>query len=254
MLAEQVDCFQLALDLVYLGERFIRPSTARLEELMRYLITLLIFGFAASLSACGNVDNGTANEEATGTNAQSELGKTVHEEMRKDEPQEIKLPAARTPTEHTIRINAEMGAILPLDDQQDFEDAQRGFIGAIDGGIIKNEEGRVVWDLTQYEFIDGEAPGSVNPSLWRQSKLNMYHGLFEVVDGLYQVRGYDLAVMTVIRGETGWILIDPLTSKETSKAALELVQRELGERPVSAVLITHSHGDHFGGIRGGRFQ
>ena len=217
---------------------------------MRYLITLLIFGFAASLSACGNVDNGTANEEATDTNAQSELGKTVHEEMRKDEPQEIKLPAARTPTEHTIRINAEMGAILPLDDQQDFEDAQRGFIGAIDGGIIKNEEGRVVWDLTQYEFIDGEAPGSVNPSLWRQSKLNMYHGLFEVVDGLYQVRGYDLAVMTVIRGETGWILIDPLTSKETSKAALELVQRELGERPVSAVLITHSHGDHFGGIRG----
>ena len=108
----------------------------------------------------------------------------------------------------------------------------------------------MVWDMTVYDFIQGEAPDSVNPSLWRQAKLNDMHGLFEVVDGIYQVRGYDLSNITFIRGETGWIVVDPLITVESAKAALDLVNQELGIRPVVAVIYTHSHADHFGGVRG----
>ena len=160
------------------------------------------------------------------------------------------MPAPGVPTAATGEINAAVAARLPIADEEDFDNARRGFIAAIDGGIIRDDGARVVWDLTRYEFLSGEAPASVNPSLWRQAKLNSIHGLFEVVDGVYQLRGYDLAVMTVIRGETGWILVDPLLSRETARAALDLVNSTLGERPVTAVLFTHSHADHYGGVRG----
>ena len=159
-------------------------------------------------------------------------------------------PEPFTATQATRAANAAFGARLPIADQSDFEDARRGFIAAIDDGVIKDADGKVVWDQARYEFLNGDAPATVNPSLWRQAKLNSIHGLFEVVDGVYQLRGYDLSVMTAIRGETGWILIDPLLSKETAAAALALLQKELGPRPVRAVLLTHSHGDHFGGVRG----
>ena len=162
----------------------------------------------------------------------------------------IALPEPHQATEFTRRANDAFGAALPLSDQSDFQDARRGFLASIEGGVIRDDKGAIVWDQERYGFLQGDAPATVNPSLWRQAKLNTIHGLFEVVDGIYQLRGYDLAVMTVVRGETGWILIDPLLSKETSAAALSLLQETLGPRPVSAVLITHSHGDHFGGIRG----
>lgn len=167
-----------------------------------------------------------------------------------DEAARIEPPAARTVTEATRRANDAAGKRLPLSDQQDFKDARRGFIATIDGGVILNDRGEPAWDLSRYDFLKGDAPASVNPSLWRQAKLNANAGLFSVVDGVYQVRGLDLAVMTVIRGETGWILVDPLLSKETGAAALRLVNRELGERPVTAILLTHTHPDHFGGVRG----
>lgn len=151
----------------------------------------------------------------------------------------------------TRNANAAVADLLPLEDQQDFEDARRGFLGTIDGPRIMGDDGEIVWSLEDYAWQqDEEAPATVNPSLWRQARLNNIHGLFKVQEGIYQVRGFDLANMTVIDGETGWILVDPLTAEETSRTALSLVNAILGERPVSAVLFTHSHLDHFGGIRG----
>ncbi|MCZ6655628.1 MAG: MBL fold metallo-hydrolase [Planctomycetota bacterium] len=158
-------------------------------------------------------------------------------------------------TEATRAANAAVLAALPFHDQRDFESAKRGFIAAIDGGKIRDAKGRVVWDLGQFDFVDravdAPAPDTVNPSLWRMTKLLMNHGLYEVVDGqIYQVRGYDLSTMSIIRGKTGWILIDPLLSAETGAAALALVNKHLGRRTVKAVIFTHSHIDHYGGIRG----
>ncbi|WP_105901244.1 alkyl/aryl-sulfatase [Vibrio gangliei] len=156
-------------------------------------------------------------------------------------------------TKATIAENNKLKQALPFSDKQDFENAQRGFIAKQDTVTIKNEKGDVVWDLEAYKKyigLDKPAPDSVNPSLWRNAQLNMINGLFEVTDGIYQVRGYDLSNITFIKGDTGWIVFDPLISQETAKAALEFVNKQLGERPVVAVIYSHSHIDHFGGVRG----
>ena len=155
---------------------------------------------------------------------------------------------AATPT--TVEFNNNFGTSLPLEDQHDFENAKRGLIAADSEIHITREDGRVIWSTRDYDFIDGDAPATVNPSLWRQAQLNGLHGLFEVMPGLYQIRGYDLANMTLIQGETGWIVVDPLTARETAAAAIDLARRHLGAQPVSAVIFTHSHIDHFGGIEG----
>lgn len=139
--------------------------------------------------------------------------------------------------------------VLDFSNNVDFTSAERGFIATIDGPIL-DVSGKVVYDPSAYVFLKSGAPASANPSLWRQSQLNAKHGLFEVVDGIYQVRGFDLSNMTLIRGETGWIVIDPLITRETASAALALANKELGSRPVVAVVLTHSHLDHYGGIRG----
>ncbi len=135
-------------------------------------------------------------------------------------------------------------------DESDFEAAQRGFIGTFTDGRVTDENGRVVYDFNAYDFMQGPAPETANPLLWRQGQLNAIHGLFEVTDGIYQVRGYDLSNITFIRGETGWIVVDPLITKEVAAKALELVERELGKRPIVAVFYTHPHIDHYGGVRG----
>ena len=150
----------------------------------------------------------------------------------------------------TRAANQAVAERLPIADHSDFEDATRGRIAQIPGGIIRDEDGNVVWSSEALSFLAGEAPDTANPSLWRQSQLAAGHGLFEVVPGIWQVRGYDLSVMTVIEGETGWIVIDPLTTVPAARAALALVNETLGERPVSAMIYTHSHADHFGGARG----
>ena len=139
---------------------------------------------------------------------------------------------------------------LPMHDTQDFDDAERGFIARSSVRQITADDGRVVWDLDAYAFIDGPVPDTANPSLWRQSQLLIKDGLFEVVPGIYQLRGFDLAVMTVVEGETGVIVIDPLTCKETSSAAIALYREHRGDRPVKAMVYTHSHIDHFGGVKG----
>ncbi len=148
----------------------------------------------------------------------------------------------------TAQANREFGASLPLEEAQDFEDAKRGFIATDEPLVIKGTDGTTIWDFQSYDFIEGPAPASVNPSLWRQAKLNGNHGLFEVAPGIHQVRGYDVSNMTLIEGRTGWIVVDPLTAEETAAAAIALARKHLGDRKVSAVIFTHSHVDHFGGV------
>ena len=152
-------------------------------------------------------------------------------------------------TETTASANATVAAELPLNDIAELEDAQRGFIATDDPLITTAVAGKTVWDQPSYDFIKGDAPPSVNPSLWRRAKLNNINGLFKVTDRIYQVRGYDLANMSVIEGDTGRILVDPLTSVETAKKALALANLQLGERPLVAIILTHSHIDHFGGVK-----
>ncbi|TDD43474.1 alkyl/aryl-sulfatase [Saccharopolyspora elongata] len=139
---------------------------------------------------------------------------------------------------------------LPFSDRADFDDADRGFIAALKPGAVQDDEGRVVWDADAYGFLDGDCPATVDPSLWRQSQLCARQGLYEVVPGIYQVRGLDLSNMTLVEGERGVIVIDPLVSVETAAAALALYRRHRGDRPVTAVIYTHSHVDHFGGVEG----
>jgi alkyl sulfatase BDS1-like metallo-beta-lactamase superfamily hydrolase len=161
--------------------------------------------------------------------------------------------APKPATEHTIAANARMRSELPFEDQRSFENARRGFIGTMEPLTIPRSNGRPpAYDLAPaLSFLNGECPDTVNPSLWRQAQLNALHnGLYEVTDGIYQVRSFDLANMTLIRGDTGWVIIDPLTSAESAAAALAIANQHLGERPVTAVLYTHSHVDHFGGILG----
>jgi len=154
------------------------------------------------------------------------------------------------PTAATIGINAAVKQELNFSDQQDFEDAQRGLIAADPALTVRKDSGEVVWNPAEYEFIKGEAPASVNPSLWRQASLNNIHGLFEVTNRIYQLRGYDLSNMTIIEGETGWIIIDPITARETGAAAVAMARKHLEEKPIVAMIFTHSHVDHFGGVLG----
>ena len=148
----------------------------------------------------------------------------------------------------TIAHNQDFVKDLDLDDQQDFEDAMRGMLAAAPNEAVFSESGVQVWDAGAYDFINGPAPDTVNPSLWRQAKLNNIRGLFEVAPGIYQLRGFDLANSTLIRGETGWILVDPLTTLETTESAMAFAEQHLGKINLSGIIFTHSHIDHFGGV------
>lgn len=150
----------------------------------------------------------------------------------------------------TTAAQREAAAQLPPDGMRDADFAARGFLATRADPVIRDASGQPVWNLDAYAFVEGEPPATVHPSLWRHMRYLKRHGLFKVADGIWQVRGFDLSNMTVIRGETGWIVIDPLTTSETAAAALDLVNETLGPRPVSAVIYSHSHADHFGGVRG----
>jgi alkyl sulfatase BDS1-like metallo-beta-lactamase superfamily hydrolase len=139
---------------------------------------------------------------------------------------------------------------LPFDDRRDFDDARRGLIAPLSEAVVAGTGGRVAWDVGSYGFLDADCPDTVNPSLWRQAQLLAICGLFEVAPGVYQVRGLDLSNMTLVEGDSGVLVIDPLISVETAAAALALYRRHRGERPVTGLLYTHSHVDHFGGARG----
>lgn len=155
-----------------------------------------------------------------------------------------------SPTPTTREHQASVREALPLEQARDVEQARRGLIARIPELVVLNQEGQRVWDLSAYHFLEGDAPESVNPSLWRQARLNNEHGLYQLTDRIYQVRGFDLTNMTLIRGDRGWIIIDPLTTVETAQAALDFVKQQLGDRPVTGILFTHSQIDHFGGAMG----
>lgn len=161
-------------------------------------------------------------------------------------------PKGKLPSVFTVEFQNELRKSLPFEDKRDFDEAKRGFIAAPDYKQIKAEEGHVAWDMGSYEFLlEGVDYDSIHPSLQRQAILNMAYGLYEVIpDKIYQVRGFDLANISFIKGEKGWIIFDPLTAKETAAAALKFINETLGERPVTAVIYSHSHADHFGGVRG----
>ncbi len=161
-------------------------------------------------------------------------------------------PLGRPASPATASAGAAARAALPFEDTRDFEESSRGFLAAPASRQILADDGRVIWDMGAYDWLlDGGDLDSIHPSLQRQAVLNMGYGLYEVVpDRIYQVRGFDLANVSFIRSDTGWIVIDPLTAKETAAAALTLVNETLGERPVVAVIYSHSHGDHFGGVHG----
>jgi alkyl sulfatase BDS1-like metallo-beta-lactamase superfamily hydrolase len=180
---------------------------------------LLVLTLIASLAACGGTGKPTADSSGAATT-------------------------------HTVESNRAVARALPLEEMQSFEDARRGFIATDAPLRVTGADGETVWDFEAYTFVEGEAPDTVNPSLWRQARLNSHHGLFEVVPSIHQVRGYDVSNMTLIEGRSGWIVVDPLTTRETAAAAIALARRHLGDRRVSAVIFTHSHVDHFGGIEG----
>ena len=157
--------------------------------------------------------------------------------------------SAEGATQTTVAVNAQFAKDLKLEDQQDFEDAKRGFIAKPSGKILA-ADGTVLKDFEAYDFLAGKAADTVNPSLWRHAQLNANVGLFKVMDGVYQLRGFDIANMTLIEGQTGWIVVDPLTAPQSSGAALAFARQHLGDKPVSAIIFTHAHVDHFGGVLG----
>ena len=159
------------------------------------------------------------------------------------------LLAQKSATEHTIRANEAVKTELNFNDRQDYEDANRGFIASIDGNAVLDKEGKVSYSVEEWDFLKSNTPQTANPSLWRQSQLNRINGLFEVIPGkLYQVRGFDIANMTFIRSDNGWIIIDVTTTDAAAKAGYDLIKKHVADLPVQGVIFTHPHGDHYGGI------
>lgn len=194
-------------------------------------------GAGSSVAVSGNLaaEDMTADISATDGLQSSELGFTGE---------------SKEATQYTTDANNKVYTMLDFDDKTEFDNATRGLIASPERLEIKNEAGTVVWSQDAFSFVEKDAPNSANPSLWRDTQLNHKYGLFEVVDGIYQVRGYDMANITFIKGDTGWVVLDPLMTTECAKAAYELVKENLGDYPIKAVIFSHSHVDHFGGIEG----
>lgn len=149
----------------------------------------------------------------------------------------------------TLAAQAQVRTTMPVDDGQDASFVHHGFIAAPTETKVYNRDGKLVWDMALMNWVTGEAPDTVNPSLWRQMSLLKEYGLYKIADNVWQARGFDMSNMEIIAGKTGWIIVDPLMTTETAAAALKFVNQQLGERPVSAIIYGHSHADHFGGVR-----
>jgi alkyl sulfatase BDS1-like metallo-beta-lactamase superfamily hydrolase len=200
----------------------------------------LLFG-ALPLIMMGGCKPGTEKTETTGAGGDVAAGASGHFDKK-----------GLDPSSFTVARWEELKSTLPFEDKRDFDEAKKGFIAEPSYRKIMADAGTVAWNIGQYDFLleEGKDFKSIHPSLQRQAILNMNYGLFEVIPGIYQVRGYDLANISFVKSKTGWIVFDPLTSKETAKAALDFINEKLGARPVVAVVYSHSHGDHFGGVRG----
>src|SRR5476649_1992687 len=151
---------------------------------------------------------------------------------------------------HSMSTLEETRALVAADDRKDFDFAARGFIATRKDPVIKRPDGRTAFDLSWYDFLDGDAPATANPSLWRQAKILTKHGLFKDADRIFQVRGFDVSTISYIDAGSGWIVVDPLPSVEVARASYELVTEHLGAKPVLAVIYSHSHVDHYGGVGG----
>lgn len=195
-------------------------------------LALIIVTVAVSMTACS-----TSSGQTTEASALPKAAITLTAETK---------PASQ----YTKDANQQVYTLLDFNDTSEFDNATRGLIASPEALEILSESGKVVWSQKAYAFLDEEAPDTVNPSLWRNAQLNHISGLFEVTDGIYQVRGYDMTNVTFIKGDTGWIIVDPLMSVECSKAAFNLVKEYLGDYPVKAIIFSHTHVDHFGGVKG----
>jgi alkyl sulfatase BDS1-like metallo-beta-lactamase superfamily hydrolase len=164
--------------------------------------------------------------------------------------QTIATEQAKPATTFTTQLNESVYSSLNFADSTDFQDAHKGFIATLDSGIIRNDAGAIIVNENDYAFIQGKAPATVNPALWRQAKINDINGLFKITDGVYQVRGFDAANIVFIQTKNGYIVVDVLTNANAAKAAYDIVKKYVGDKPVIAVITTHSHADHFGGIEG----
>ncbi|MCU1642084.1 MAG: hypothetical protein JWN03_2359 [Nocardia sp.] len=160
------------------------------------------------------------------------------------------MSAQTEPSDFIFQQHQQALAEMPFNDTADQQDCDRGFIAALEPGVVHDADGKVVWDSDTWGFLEGTCPSSVHPSLWRQSGLNVRQGLYEVTEGIYQIRGLDLSQMTIVEGKTGVVVIDPLVSAETAAAGLKLYREHRGDKPVTGLIYTHSHVDHFGGARG----
>lgn len=154
------------------------------------------------------------------------------------------------PSTHVTEANKRIAGTLPFSDVADFADADRGWIASLEPGVVQDGTGKMLWDNDSYEFLREPCPLSVNPSLWRQSQLTVKQGLYEIAPGFYQIRGLDLSNMTLVEGDTGVVVIDPLVSAETAAAGLALYRKHRGDRPVTGLIYSHAHVDHFGGTLG----
>lgn len=216
-------------------------------------VTALALAFV--LSGCGQTEVANITEEINVTEETNETNE-IRETGKAEETsagQELDLTAdSKDATKDTIEVNSALYDVLDFEDTQEADFAVKGLIDAPETLELKAEDGHVIWSQSAYDFVDNqeEIPDTVNPSLWKNTINNHAYGLFEVTDGIYQVRGYDMTNLTLIEGDTGWIIFDPLMSVECTSAAMQLVEENLGEKPVKAVIISHPHIDHFGGIKG----
>lgn len=190
-------------------------------------------------TACGQSGSGEGTSDRSDESADlvSELGLTAE---------------TKDASGYTVEVNSALYSLLDFEDTGEYAFATKGLIDAPEVLELKDADGNVIWSQEAYTFLEDyeKAPDTVNPSLWENTRNNHAYGLFEVTEGIYQVRGYDMANLTVIKGDTGWIVFDPLMSVECTQAAMQLIEKNLGRRPVKAVIISHSHVDHYGGIKG----
>ena len=224
-----------------------------MKKMKRFTTALLVTGMMLSTVGCKQAETpAPANTtEAATAEIQTEVPTEPAKEV--DIITELGLNAdAKGASDYTVEINSAIYSILDFEDTSEYENATKGLIDAPEVLELTNENGDVIWSQEAYAFLNDyeSAPDTVNPSLWENTRNNHAYGLFEVKEGIYQVRGYDMANLTLIEGKEGWIVFDPLMSIECTQAAMQLVEKNLGHRPVKAVIISHSHVDHYGGIKG----
>ena len=219
---------------------------------MKKLLALVLCALLlVSLAACTQTPAADPQPEPTVTEPEPAPQPEPAPEEADAQTADPLTPEAKGATAITEQINAEVYQLLDFSDEQEGEFAARGFMTAPDTLTITGAAGNTVWSQDAYDFArDAEAPASANPSLWRNTQYNTRYGLFQVTDDIYQVRGYDVSNLTFVRSDHGWIVLDCMSSADTARAALELFESQLGEAHISAIIISHAHADHYGGIEG----